>query len=380
MATLADRASILSLALCGDVMTGRGIDQVLRHPGNPRLYEPAMTSALQYVELAEQANGPIARPVDESYIWGDALDELARAQPDLRIVNLETSVTRSAWPAQKPIHYKMHPENVGCLSAAGIDCCVLANNHVRDWGVDGLLETLDVLHASGIETAGAGRNVEDALCPAILPGNGKGRVLVFGFGFETGGIPHWWAAGSKRPGVALAHDLSGHTVDGIAHLVDAVRQPGDLVLASLHWGGNWGYEIPEEQRAFAQALIDHAGVDLVHGHSSHHPKGIEVYRGKAIFYGCGDFLNDYEGIPGHAEFRGSLALLYLPSLARDDGALCALRIVPFRIAQFRLNRASDEEARWLHDMLNREGRALGTQVSLTEDNSLMLRWGNGPPA
>jgi hypothetical protein len=80
---------------------------------------------------------------------------------------------------------------------------------------------------------------------------------------------------------------------GLRHLADHVqarKQAGDIVVASLHWGGNWGYGVLSEQRQFAQRLIAEAGVDIVHGHSSHHPKGIEVFRGKLILYGCGDFL------------------------------------------------------------------------------------------
>jgi poly-gamma-glutamate synthesis protein (capsule biosynthesis protein) len=69
--------SLLRLFLCGDVMTGRGIDQILPHAGNPVLYERHMKSATGYVELAEEANGPIWKPVEYSYIWGDALAELA---------------------------------------------------------------------------------------------------------------------------------------------------------------------------------------------------------------------------------------------------------------------------------------------------------------
>ena len=76
-------------------MTGRGIDQVLPHPGEPTLHESYAGSALDYVRLAEEANGPIPRSLDLSYVWGVALDELSRAQPDVRIVNLETSITRS---------------------------------------------------------------------------------------------------------------------------------------------------------------------------------------------------------------------------------------------------------------------------------------------
>ena len=85
----------VTVFLCGDVMTGRAIDQVLPHPSAPRLYEPYVQSALEYLEMAEGANGPIAKPVAFEYIWGDALSELNRLAPDVRIINLETSVTTS---------------------------------------------------------------------------------------------------------------------------------------------------------------------------------------------------------------------------------------------------------------------------------------------
>jgi len=91
--TSPEPADLITLFLCGDVMLGRGIDQILPHPGVPRLYEPAVALATTYVELAERVNGPIPRPVDFPYVWGDALDVLRRLQPDLRIINLETSIT-----------------------------------------------------------------------------------------------------------------------------------------------------------------------------------------------------------------------------------------------------------------------------------------------
>src|SRR6478672_12806692 len=120
---------------CGDVMTGRGIDQILPYPGNPVLYESYVRDAREYVAIAEAVNGPIPRPVDFAYIWGDALEELDRAGTDLRIVNLETSITvnEEGW-LNKPVHYRMNPANVGCITAARIDCCSLANNHMLDWG------------------------------------------------------------------------------------------------------------------------------------------------------------------------------------------------------------------------------------------------------
>jgi poly-gamma-glutamate synthesis protein (capsule biosynthesis protein) len=114
-------------------MIGRGIDQVLPHPSDPRLYEPVLQTALGYVALAVATHGPIPAPVDFAYIWGDALDAFTRMAPDVRIINLETAVTTSDtyWP-DKGIHYRMHPANIPCLTAAQIDCVILSNNHTLD--------------------------------------------------------------------------------------------------------------------------------------------------------------------------------------------------------------------------------------------------------
>ena len=233
----------ITLFLCGDVMLGRGIDQILPHPCDPAIREPYMDNALDYVRLAERVNGPIARPVTPGYVWGDALEELARLKPHARIVNLETAVTCSEDRVPKGINYRMSPANVACLSAAAIDCCALANNHVLDWGPSGLAETLDTLRAAGIRTAGAGRSRLEAEAPAELALEPHGRILVFSFGAEGSGVPPDWAAAPNRPGIDFLSDLSEHTADRIAARVHAVKRDGDLVVASVHWGGNWGYAI-----------------------------------------------------------------------------------------------------------------------------------------
>jgi poly-gamma-glutamate synthesis protein (capsule biosynthesis protein) len=169
-------------------------------------------------------------------------------------------------------------------------------------------------------------------------------------------------------------DLSDATVHRITAQVNPLKQSGDIVIASIHWGGNWGYAIPEEQRRFAHALIDTAGVDLIHGHSSHHVKGMEVYRGRPILYGCGDFLNDYEGIGGHAQYRGDLGLMYFPRLNPASGRLVDFQLHATRIKNLRVMRASAEETQWLLQVLNREGEALGTRVTSLGDGRLRLHW------
>jgi poly-gamma-glutamate capsule biosynthesis protein CapA/YwtB (metallophosphatase superfamily) len=245
----------VTLFVCGDVMTGRGIDQVLPHPVPPRLYEAYVQSAGEYAELAEHAHGGIPRPAGFAYVWGDALAEWARRRPVARIANLETAVTTSedAWPA-KGIHYRMSPRNVACLTAAQLDCCVLANNHVLDWGRAGLAETLATLRAAGIATAGAGADAAEAARPAILKLPGRGRVLVFAYGACSSGVPPDWSATASRAGINILTGLSAQHVAAIASEVHAHKCSGDLVVMSLHWGDNWGYHISPEEQAFARGV------------------------------------------------------------------------------------------------------------------------------
>jgi poly-gamma-glutamate synthesis protein (capsule biosynthesis protein) len=364
----------MRLFLCGDVMTGRGIDQALSHPVNPILYEPYVRDAREYIALAEKANGPIPRPLSVDYIWGDALRELERAGVDLRIANLETAVTsaQTPWP-EKGIHYRMHPQNIGCLTSAKISACALANNHVLDWGYSGSSETLRTLDTAGIAHSGAGNNAEEAAAPALLNVADKARLLLFSFGSTTSGIPREWGATPSRAGVNLLDDISETAAARVADQMRQYQQPGDLLVASIHWGSNWGYDIPPKQIAFAHRLIEE-GVTIVHGHSSHHVKAIEVFKDRLILYGCGDFLTDYEGISGYEEFRGDLALMYLVDVDSQSGQLLSARLVPMNMQRFRMERTSASNAKWLCNLLNELGKPFATRTHLGEDNRLTLDW------
>ncbi len=362
-----------TLFLAGDVMLGRGMDQILPRSVDPRLHEPYVKDAGRYVALAEATSGPIPDDVAFDYVWGDALSELERVAPDARIINLETAVTTSAtpWPG-KGIHYRMHPGNVPVLTAAGVAVCVLGNNHVMDWGRPGLRETLAALEAAGLGAPGAGEDAEAAAAPAVLE-TGRGRVLVFSYGLPTAGVPPGWEATAEASGVNYLPEPGEAEAERAIGQVEAHREAGDRVVVSIHWGGNWGYDVPAAQRRFAHRLIDAGAADVIHGHSSHHPKGIEVYRERPILYGAGDFLNDYEGIGGREEYRGELTLMYFPTLG-PDGALAGLRMTPLRIRRFRLERASDGETEWLAGVLDEHSRPFGTRV-VREGEGLTVRWG-----
>jgi poly-gamma-glutamate capsule biosynthesis protein CapA/YwtB (metallophosphatase superfamily) len=189
------------------------------------------------VWLAEAKSGPIPRPANLSYIWGDALDEFERMTPDLRIINLETSITKSDeyWRG-KEIHYRrLNPGNIGCLTAAKIGYCSLSNNHVLDWGYSGLIETIETLTKANIKSSGAGKNIEEAQSPAVLEVNEQGKVIIFSLGSETSGIPLSWAASKNKPGVNPLGDLSERSVHYIKKQVEATKSRDDVAVASIHW-------------------------------------------------------------------------------------------------------------------------------------------------
>jgi poly-gamma-glutamate capsule biosynthesis protein CapA/YwtB (metallophosphatase superfamily) len=368
---------LVTLFVCGDVMLGRGVDQVLPHPGDPGLREGSVADARAYVRLAERAHGPIPRPASFGWPWGDALAVLDHLAPEARVINLETTVTRSAdFAPGKPVCYRMSPDNVPAVACAHPDACALANNHVLDFGRAGLAETLGVLARAGLRAAGAGRDLTRARQPVAIPVAGGGRAVIFACGAASSGIPPRWAATATRPGVDFLPRLSGAAAGGLIARVQAVKRPGDIVVVSLHWGSNWGYGVEQDQVRFAHRLID-GGADLIYGHSSHHPRPIEVYRGRLILYGCGDAINDYEGIRGYEQFRGDLRLLYFASLAAGTGTLAALRMVPMQAKNMRLHHASAADSQWLQAVLERISRRFGSRISHQPDGALILR---PPPA
>ena len=187
---------------------------------------------------------------------------------------------------------------------------------------------------------------------------------------KSAGVPESWAAHHDRPGVWLIQDPSLREVaDEVAAMVLADKRDGDVAIVSVHWGSNWGYAIAPSEIAFAHRLID-AGIDIVHGHSSHHPRPIEIYRGKPVLYGCGDVINDYEGISGHKSFRADLRLLYLTRTDPASGELVSLRMIPLRVRQMRLERASQTDAGWLRTTIEHTSRRFGTRVAARSDDLL----------
>jgi poly-gamma-glutamate capsule biosynthesis protein CapA/YwtB (metallophosphatase superfamily) len=185
----------------------------------------------------------------------------------------------------------------------------MANNHMLDFGYEAMYETIAHLDRLGIAHTGAGRNFEEAHKPAIVERNGC-KVALFGY---TSVFMPEWAADERKPGLAVMRARTAyeapsrvHEVPGSPPIVrtwmaaqdknqlrsdiETTRQGGvDIIVCSFHWGVSRGFrEISEYQIELAHHAVD-CGADIVFGHHPHVTQGVEVYRGKAIFYSLGNF-------------------------------------------------------------------------------------------
>ena len=182
-----------TLLLGGDVMTGRGIAQVLaRRPGRS-VEETDDVEAVRLVRLAEQLNGPVPIPVSPRYVWGEALEEIQRAEPDAFIVALETAVKTS--------------EQLACLKAGRVTICALACDGAPHAGEE-LGQTRRSLAKARMQATGAGRNVAQAQTPAVLVLGPRHRVLVYSWAAPDCGAAVDAAAAPDRPGIAVLPDLA----------------------------------------------------------------------------------------------------------------------------------------------------------------------------
>lgn len=248
----------MRLLFVGDVMLGRLVNDVLKR-------EPP------------------------GYPWGDTLELFHAA--DWRICNLECVLSDRGAPwsqTSKVFHFRSDAKNVASLTAAKINVASIANNHVLDYEYEAMIEMLSVLDQANIRHAGAGKNLEEAMAPAITEVGG----ITIGALACTDNEPAW-AATETTPGVFYAPiDLAHASTRRLMKRVQETKRRVGILILSIHWGPNWGYRPQPRHRPFAHALVD-AGADVVFGHSCHVFQGIEVYRGRPILYSTGDFVDDY---------------------------------------------------------------------------------------
>ena len=317
----------MKLALAGDTMLGRQVGERLGRVG-PR--------ALFADELVE--------------VMGEA---------DLVVLNLECAISERGerWPDPgKPFFFRAPPVAVEALQVLGVDCVTLANNHALDYGVDALLDTVDLLAAAGIVAVGAGRDVHAARQPRVLEGGGL-RVGVVGVTDH----PRSYAAGPEHPGVAYAaldEGVPGWLTETIGQ-VDA-----DVVVATPHWGPNLTSEPPAYVRRAAHTLSS-AGATLVAGHSAHVFHGVEG----SVVYDLGDFIDDYATDP---RLRNDLGLLFIVTF--EGPRPSRLEAVPLALDHCFTRLADSHEAAWITKRFRKACAALGTEVE-PRGGRLVVEWG-----
>jgi poly-gamma-glutamate capsule biosynthesis protein CapA/YwtB (metallophosphatase superfamily) len=283
------------------------------------------------------------------------LPEAVRAQPetaavfealraaDIAFVNQEAPLTRRGLRAEKQNTLRADPAQVEDLLLAGVDVACLANNHMLDYGVDGLADTLALLAGRGIRQVGAGLTLGAARAAAVLEGPG-GRIGFLAFAST---LPQGFAASVERPGIAPIHVSAAFVVenplameqpgtpppiltlplpldlDATCAAVRSLKAEAEYVVVSAHWGVAGQDAILDYQREVGRALID-AGCDLILGHHPHRLHGIEFYRGKPILYSLGNFV--FEPLPPagnspHLSFRGRMTAANVYGAMRREGVL-----------------------------------------------------------
>jgi len=283
------------------------------------------------------------------------------AEADLFVLNLECCISERGerWPAPgKPFFFRAPPVAVETLTWLGVDAVTLANNHALDFGPEALHDTLEQLTGAGIAVVGAGADEAQARAPVVLPARGV-RLGVLG----ATDHPADFAAGPDRPGVAYA-DLRSGTPAWLRDGVRRLRAEADVVLVTPHWGPNMTPEPVPHVRAAARALRA-AGADLVAGHSAHVPHG----AADGVCYDLGDFVDDYVV---HPELRNDLGLLFLVTL--DEGGASTVSAVPLALDRCHTRLAVRQEYAWMRDRFAAACAALGTEMTVAEDDRLTIRW------
>jgi poly-gamma-glutamate capsule biosynthesis protein CapA/YwtB (metallophosphatase superfamily) len=307
--------------------------------------------------------------VPEPFIWGNVLPYFNDAS--LRIINLETSITEhiKKWPG-KSYNYKMKPENARCLTEAKIDYCSLANNHILDYDYFGMEDTTRVLDSLNIKWSGVGGNIEEAMKPAILKFDGYSMAC-----FSFSDHPENWKVKDHVAGINFlnTNSFDNNEMNKIAAEIAKVRNNVDFVSVSIHWGPNYEWKPTNVIQQIAHFLIDNSDVDLIHGHSSHHIQGIEIYKKKVIAYGCGDFIDDYALSD---EYRNDLGFIYLLTINEDKKSWNKLELIPTKIHHTieqnilapQVNVAKGKDSVWLYKTMSELCQDFNTPIKKMNDS------------
>lgn len=323
----------IKLIIGGDVMLGRLVNDALREKG------------------ADFPLGPIHGLMQSG---------------DLCIINLENAITASntQWQgAPKAFYFGAEPIAAKSLQNAKVDMVNLSNNHTLDFDVQGLLDSLEHLNQVGIKHTGAGKNLTDALMPAIIDCKG----MTFGM---VGFCDHQddFAATESKPGIAYL-DLNDKplALQQFQSSLDALKNANvDWPILSLHWGPNMVNRPSSYFQGLAHDIID-MGYKMLFGHSAHVFHGIEIYKNYPIIYAAGDLVDDYYVDP---EFKNDHQLVFEIHIAK--GKLSKIKLHPVFISDCQVSPAVDEQFDFIAKRAIKLCQEMGTKVGRI-NNDLVIR-------
>ena len=305
----------------------------------------------------------LLRGVEPAELWDPQLRELARSL-DLVICNLECCLSGRGAPttliADKPFFFRGPPQAVGALEAIGAGVVGLANNHLLDFGTDAGADTVALLAAHGIRTAGAGTDIAAARAPVVVERAGTSIGVL-----ALADHPAPYAATAECFGIAQARlrdGVPGWLLDAIAEL----RQRCEVVVVFVHWGPNMTTRPAAWQRAAAAALRA-AGADLLAGHSAHVFHGVGFEQDRPVIYDLGDALDDYRPDPLLRNDLGVLAIWSPVACASE------LELVGLELGYCHTRLAFGEEADWIANRLERACSELGSEVERSDANRFRVR-------
>jgi poly-gamma-glutamate capsule biosynthesis protein CapA/YwtB (metallophosphatase superfamily) len=343
-----------------------------------------------------------------TYVWGDTIDIIKRA--DFSLINLECPVSSKGkeWNKTfKVFHFRANLDAIQVLNSASIDYVSLANNHILDYDIEALLDTLDILDKNNISHSGAGRNLKEAMKPAIIEkklklkpsnnhdsyynvhneevnNNGSKNTIRIGLISLTDNEPEWEAkydqAGINYIPTALDPDRYYYRLQ---NYIENAKKQSDLVIVSSHVGPHFRETPSMKYVNFAHKIID-LGADIYWGHSNHMPQGIEFYKhndnNKIILYDCGDFIDDYAI---DSNYRNDLSFIFLLHFLMDKNHKLSnnnsnngnillqnsmIELIPTKISNFMVNTipVDDNDADLIIKRMAKRCSSLGTKYFIDE--------------
>lgn len=234
-------------------------------------------------------------------------------QADIMCLNNEFTYSTGGAPLDgKAYTFRANPERVGILQEMGVDIVKLANNHVYDYGREALLDTFDTLDEAGIAYMGAGRNLEEAMKPVYVELDGRKVAFVAASRAEKYKMTP--QATEDAPGILRCYDTTL-----FLETIAEARENADFVLAYVHWGTEYSYELEEVQLTTGKEYLD-AGADVVIGAHSHCLQGMEYYNGKPIIYSLGNYWFNEKTL--------DTMLLELHFYGDDTGGEVEVKVIP----------------------------------------------------